>query len=476
MKNNKYINIGITVLLVYCGTLLSSCERDLSDDVTLVTYPTTAEVFTDNFISMGSDFYFPYQGAKPDVFSVDNNEGYDSEASIRIDVPNADDPSGNFAGAIFRVDGVGRDLSGYDALTFWAKSTQAVTINEFGFGQNFNGDELRVVMAKVNLTTNWKQYTIPIPDPSLLTEERGLFQFAAGGIGPEGEEVGYSFWVDEIKFEKLGTVAQPRPSILNGIDRSEQTFIGIEYPITDLTQTYNLANGSNVTTIVTPGYYSFYSSNRSVVSVSDLGVAAVIGVGTAKITAVIRGVQAKGSLTIESLGNFQTAPDPTVDPANVISIFSDVYENRPVDFYNGYYEPFQTTTSADFVVNGNHVLNYQNYNFVGIEFNQNVPTIDASGMTHLHFDMYIPDNVPSGSNIRINLVDFGANKTFAGGDDTSISRVLRSELVQGSWISIDFAISGLANRNNLGQIVFDAEGNFDPRPSSFYLDNIYFYN
>jgi len=31
----------------------------------------------------------------------------------------------------------------------------------------------------------------------------------------------------------------------------------------------------------------------------------------------------------------------------------------------------------------------------------------------------------------------------------------------------------LTNRNNLGQIVFDAAGDTTPRPSSFYVDNIY---
>jgi hypothetical protein len=31
--------------------------------------------------------------------------------------------------------------------------------------------------------------------------------------GPENGN-GYTFWIDELKYEKLGTVAQPRPAIL----------------------------------------------------------------------------------------------------------------------------------------------------------------------------------------------------------------------------------------------------------------------
>ncbi|MDZ7605923.1 MAG: hypothetical protein U5K79_10145 [Cyclobacteriaceae bacterium] len=38
--------------------------------------------------------------------------------------------------------------------------------------------------------------------------------------------IGYSFWIDELNFEKLGTIAQPRPAIFSGQDESVDTFIG----------------------------------------------------------------------------------------------------------------------------------------------------------------------------------------------------------------------------------------------------------
>ncbi|MBK7097029.1 MAG: hypothetical protein IPH57_18995 [Saprospiraceae bacterium] len=40
---------------------------------------------------------------------------------------------------------------------------------------------------------------------------------------------------------------------------------------------------------------------------------------------------------------------------NVSSIFSDTYTNIPVDYYNGYWQPYQTTLSADFEVNGDRI-------------------------------------------------------------------------------------------------------------------------
>ena len=51
---------------------------------------------------------------------------------MRFDVPNANDPAGSYAGGAFFT-AVGRDLSGYNALTFWAKSSQAATIRRCRF-------------------------------------------------------------------------------------------------------------------------------------------------------------------------------------------------------------------------------------------------------------------------------------------------------------------------------------------------------
>jgi hypothetical protein len=71
---------------------------------------------------------------------------------MRFDVPNVGDPLGAYAGAIFRTE-TARDLSGYDALTFWAKGTQAGLINEIGFGQDFLENKY-LVTTNLQLTSN----------------------------------------------------------------------------------------------------------------------------------------------------------------------------------------------------------------------------------------------------------------------------------------------------------------------------------
>ena len=241
MKTVKYIQAKISLFLGLVLITFTGCERDISDDAIAATFATTAEIFTDNFVGMGTNFYFPFADSKLDAFSVDNEVGFESRASFRVDVPNANDPTGNYAGAILRVDGAGRDLSGYDALTFYAKASQGVSIDEVGFGQDFTANQYQVTASNISVGTNWTKYVIPIPDASKLLEERGVFWYAMGTQATGGS--GYVVWFDEIKFEKLGTVAQPRPAILNGNTETTETFNGANITVGGLTQTFNLANG-----------------------------------------------------------------------------------------------------------------------------------------------------------------------------------------------------------------------------------------
>jgi hypothetical protein len=479
MRNKKYKNILVVLIVGVIATIVTSCERTASDEALPATFSTTAEIFTDNFVGLGTDFYFPYLGAKPDVFSVDTDEAYDSEASIRIDVPNANDPTGNFAGAIFRVDGSGRNLTGFDALTFWAKASQAVTVNEFGFGQDFNGDVLRVVLPLVDLTTQWRKYTIPIPDPSLLVEERGMFQFAAGGIGAPGEEVGYTFWVDELKFEKLGTIAQSRPAIFSGEDRVEETFLNASFNAANITQTFNLASGINQTVIPSPFYFNFISSNPAIASVNELGEVSILGVGTAKVTAQIAGVQAKGSLTVDVMGEFDAADAPPEREAgDVISVFSNAYTNVNNLNFAIFNDANVQVEVIDF--GGNQVVEYNNLSFVGLGWDG---TVDVSLMTHLHLDVQI--SASTSPFLNVELIDFGPDNADNGagvvGDDTAGGASTGgSQLEVGSWVGIDIPVnsftqptggggSGSPNLNNVARIIFVSNG------SSVIIDNIYFY-
>jgi len=474
MKNRRINYLKNSLLLGLVVLINSSCERELSDEATNATFAKTAEIFIDAPVAMGTDFYFPYGGSKPNAWSIDNDVSYKGSASMRFDVPNANDPEGNYAGAIFRIDGPGRDLTGYDALTFYARASQGVTVGEFGFGEDFFPNKYITSLTNVSVGTAWTKYIIPIPDASKLLQERGMFRYAAGTQGTNG--LGYTIWIDELKFEKLGTILPLQASIMNGTNVTRSTFVGVTSLVTGAIATFNMPNGNNLSVNIAPAYLNFVSSNPAVATVDDAGVVTPISAGTAVITATFGTQPATGSLTINCTGTFTHAPTPTLNPANVISIFSDAYSNVPVNYYNGYWQPWQTTVSNDFSVLGDNVLNYTNFNFVGIEFSS--PTVNANAMTHIHLDAFIPGPITPGRQLRVLVVDFGANGVFGGGDDTRHSTTFTATtptaVVSQNWISIEIPFSAMPNllsRSHLAQIILEGGDN-----SILYVDNIYFHN
>jgi len=472
MKNRTINYSKITFLLALVFMVTMSCERDISDEVEFATFPNTGEIFTDTPIGMGSNFYFPFSGSKPTAWTVDESEGYESEASMRFDVPNANDPEGSYAGAIFRIDGdgSGRDLSDFDALTFWAKGSEARTINNVGFGQDFLENKYQVkVKGALQLTTNWVKYIIPIPDPSKLIQERGMFWYAEG---PNDDGTGWTFWIDELKFEKLGTIGSPRPEINNGIDGSIQTFIGTDGVIPGSNVTFNLPSGFDVEISTAASYYDWTSSEPSVVAVEDGGNLPALSQGTSVITATLAGVQAEGSLTVEVLGEFEAAPIPPArDSANVISIFSDAYNNVPVDYYNGYFlDGFQTTQGQnDIYIDGDNIISYTDLNFVAIGTFLDVAPVNAFNMTHIHVDINVREVIDSGDYIKLQLHnDVGGTETFG------FVTIDGSQLASNEWVSLDIPLddfTGLAARNQLGLIFFISDATI----SEIYVDNVYYY-
>ncbi|MEM1001322.1 MAG: carbohydrate-binding protein [Bacteroidota bacterium] len=451
------------IMLVVC-----SCERDLSDEVVPATFPATAEIFTDAPVGVTDEFFEsfdPALGANTEGFGTDDNVAFEGSTSIRIDVPAPNDPDGGFIGGIFRDRGEGRNLTGYDALTFWAKGSTTATIGTVGFGNDFGENKYLVTLNDIQLSTDWKKYIIPIPDASKLVQERGMFVFAAGSESTGG--FGYTFWIDELRFENLGTLGQPRPKIMGGQDQTGQANVGTSIPLIGLSYTVNGSNGQDITVNAAPSYYDFKSSNTSVASVDELGIVTVVGRGEqddniSVITGSIAGAQAQGSFTIESVN------------INVISLFSDVFANEPVDNFNGFYLE-QNTEGGVVNEDGNNVISYTQLDFVAIEFygrdSSGVPPIDASEMTHLHIDVRVDESVDPGDFVRFALFN---NFTLPNSSEGSIT-ISSNQLQANQWVEFDIPLenfSGLNGREALGALFTVTDNTI----SNLSLDNIYFYS
>ncbi|MEM9142828.1 MAG: carbohydrate-binding protein [Bacteroidota bacterium] len=484
MKVHKNIKVQFILPLSLGVMAFLSCEREFSDDVEFASFPSNADVFLDDPVGLTDEFFEsfdPLEGYNTEAFDRTTDVFYDGTASIRIDVPADDNPDGFQVGGIFRDRGAGRNLTPYDALTFWLRGSTTATIAEFGFGTDFDtADPFAVKLTNVRLTTDWKKIIIPIPDPSKLVQERGLFSFIAGSLSTGG--AGYTFWIDEIKFENLGTIGQPRPAILNGVTLDQEGFLDAPVTLSGLTETFNLGSGDNVTVLAAPSYYDFTSSNPSVASVNELGVVSVFGIGETSITATLANVAAAGALNLNVMGAFDFPPTPPArNPEDVISVFSDAYTNINIDFFNGFFGG-STTLGGLVAVGDENVIRYTDLNFVTIEFAN--PTADASQMTHIHVDVKVDETLSPGDALVIELGDFGANGVFNGlNTDDSVGGAppLTNELRSGEWVGIDIPLTsftngtgggftGLMGTSNLSQVSF-VSGTI----SDISVDNIYFY-
>ncbi|MEZ4986887.1 MAG: Ig-like domain-containing protein [Saprospiraceae bacterium] len=458
-RNCLYLSASAMLLL------FASCEREL-EDLQPAANPTTPEVFIDAF-SAGLN-YAAFGGSDVRAFDVDTDVKYAGTASMRIAVPDFEDPAGAYAGGVYFTSAP-RDLSGYTALTFWAKASRSASIDLIGFGNDLGENRYQTAIAGLEVNTNWRKYYIPIPDPARLSAERGMFFFSEG---PENGE-GYTFWIDEVQFENLGTVAHARAGIMDGQNVTLNTENGATIDVGGFS-VFNLPTGVDQRVETSSAYFAFTSSNSDVATVNANGQATVVGEGTAVITATLGDKEAEGSLTLVSSGApvlpLTGAPVPTEASDKVISVFSNAYTNVPVDFFNGYWQ-FSTTQSADFQIGGDDIIRYSQLNFVGIQFT--APTINATAMTHFHIDIWTPEPVNASSVFRVLLVDVGPDGTFEGGDNLSHELTIpAASLSSGSWISLDLPLSsftGLTSRSRVAQIVLS--GNI---PTVF-VDNIYFY-
>ncbi len=464
MRKDRFINIG-RILLGCLLIIMVSCEREPTENVEFAQFPQNGDVFIDAF-SAGLDFFpFVDAGADPMAFSVVTDEVFSGETAMRFDVP----VFGNgFVGATFNTTAA-RNLTGFDALTFYARASQAASIDAIGFGiSGETNNRFLVTLNELGVSTRWEKYVIPIPDASKLIGETGLF-WLAEGASFEGDEGGYSLFFDEIRFERLGTIAQPRPTIFDGQEITEQSFTGSSLSVTGLTQTFNLGTGENLTVMAAPAYFDFSSSDLSVAIVNELGEISVVGEGTAQISAQLAGVAATGGLELVSGGGLEPAPTPTLPQASVSSIFSDAYTNATEsNFTPGFGGSTTETTMTS--ANGDAVLSYANNNFTGILFEN---TVDGSDRTFLHVDVFAQE---PGVEIVIQIRDVGANQMIESDNngnpivDDRDFRFTVNSLAVGDWTSFDIPLEGdlATQKNNLGALILVGGPNF-------LLDNIYFF-
>jgi hypothetical protein len=436
----------------------AGCTRD-TEGLEPAGASTDPVVFTDDF-GAWLDFQ-AFRWSDEYALNTDRQESFRGTASLRIDVPGP----GAFAGGAF-VTYLGRDLSGYNALTFWARASRADTMDIVGIGNNNSAtSEYEASWGPVPLTSEWKKYVIPIPNPARLTVEQGLFYFADA---VSNGRTGFQIWLDDVIFEKLDSISDPRPSMTS---ETLEPFVGSTVRVSG-TETVFRVGGTDQTIVHLPGYFDFLSSDAEVVDIID-GEIKVVGLGSATITATLDTVQVDGKVTlVTTAAPTVAAPTPTQPASEVISLFSDApgYVAWPVDTWAA---PWSGASQevADFKVAGDYVRVYTNLTYAGIEFASE--TIDATEMEYFHMDVW----VPSGTYFQVKLVDFGADGVYGGAPDAEhelrFNATSDPPLVTGEWVSLDMSLDDdftrLVTRAHVAQLIIS--GN----TKTVFLDNIYFH-
>jgi hypothetical protein len=456
------VSVAGLVTAVAGGSATITATASGQTTTSVITVPTpgpvssAAVVFSDNYDGVS---FVGFGGAVNNV-TLDATTLYNGRKSIRAVMPTVD-----YGGGAFVSSGP-RNLSAYNALTFYARGSVANASLNVGIGNNGTTTVLNAESLDIALTTNWVKYIIPLPNSAKMVNYNGLFHFADGPLG-------YTVWFADIQYETLpvGQVAAPTGGTASW--PTATVAIGTPYqmnpaPNTVIFTTPVLPNGGRLTDVAWR-WFNLTSSNPAVATVSPDGLITALTAGTTTVTATIAGIPIPGSSTFTVSAPLAVpttiAAAPTRAAGDVISLFTTVYPNRAVETWRTVWSAPATTLTDPFAIGARNVKRYLLSNFVGIEFGAaNIANaIDATTMTHLHVDIWTPNPA---TNLEIQLVN-------NAGPGAAVGLRQAGTLATGSWVSLDIPLTnfvGLTAKDKLNQLLFVGSG-----PMVIYVDNIYLY-
>jgi hypothetical protein len=438
-------------------------------------------IFDDEF---GANVVFAPFGGSINVVEASTAEAVVGSASLRVVVPT----TSYTGGALVLETGITRDLSSFDAITFYARTdTGTHTLNVVGLGDDAAGNtDFKTELSNLTVDTEWAQFTIPVPNPAKLGAANALFYFAEGS-----DEGGYTLYLDDVRYVDLadGVVTSPMPALATEtVERS----VPDSYAVAGTVVSY-MVDGTPLT--LTPAgraFFDFESSDTAVATVDAAGRVTPVALGETTVTASLASVAAAGALTFRVVPSLSpTAPPPTPPTraaSDVIAIFSNAYPDSlaTVDTFRTDWSGSGPVTMTTLM--GDDVLRYADIIFAGIT--TEAMQVDASAMTHVHIDVWVEGDSVDGQVFTLRLVDFGADGTYQPTDEVSEliyspSGAPSGMLTTGTWMSLDIPLSafdtastppvgGLTSRAHLAQYVLKSE-----RPggvsTNLWVDNFYFY-
>ena len=341
-------------------------------------------------------------------------------------------------------------------IDVWTANATVFRVKLVDFGANgvyAGGDDSEHEYVVSPLTqAGWNSYDITMSSFAGLASKAHLAQMIFSALPTAGANV----YVDNVYMYRVANA----PALSNFTVPAK---LSNDAPFTITAPTSNSS-----------GAFTYTSSNTAVATVSGNTIT-IVGAGNSVITAnqAAAAPYSAGSITATLvvtpavLVPMVAAPTPTQPAANVISLFSNAYTNVPVDTWR---TSWSNATLTDLQIAGNDTKLYSNLDFVGVEF-VGANVVNATAMQTFHIDVW----TANATTFRVKLVDFGANGTFGGGDDSE-HEIVVSPLTQAGWNSYDIPLAnftGLTSKAHLAQMIFSA---LPTANANVYVDNVYFYN
>ncbi|MBN1340766.1 MAG: T9SS type A sorting domain-containing protein [Bacteroidales bacterium] len=321
-----------------------------------------------------------------------------------------------------------QDVSGYEYLhiDFWTPNSSDLGIYLISPGP------LETEYVFTILSEQWVSVDIPLTDFVPPVNLSDVFQFKVEGNGVVYFDNWY-FWKNP---SPPGTDAT-----LSDLQVDGATIAGFSPVI--LSYNYDVPSGSPVPVVNA-------STTDPLASYVINAASSVTGTTEVVVTAQ------DGTTTLTYQVHFKLAPStvppvPPHDEFNVISIYTDTYNNVPGTNYNPWWGQ-QTIVTVDYVAAGNNTLKYANLNYQGTEYaNQ-----DVSGYEFLHVDFWTANS----NDLSIYLISPGPLETG-----------YVFTIIHEQWVSVDIPLSDFVPPVNLSDVFqFKVVGNGD-----VWFDNFYFW-
>jgi len=283
------------------------------------------------------------------------------------------------------------------------------------------------------VNNNWISYHIPLTAFTGLVTKAHLAQLIISG-DPN------TVYVDNVYFSSTGGASTD--ATLSDLRVNTVTIPGFA-PGT-LSYSYTVATGSRTPTITA-------TANDPNASLVITNATTVPGSGTVVVTAE------DDVTTLTYTVNFvlnqapvAAPPVPTHAAADVISIYSDAYDNVPGVNYNPNWGQ-QTVVTVDVNIAGNNTLRYENLNYQGTEY----PNQDVSAYEALHVDFWTANS----TSLEFFLISPGAETPYVLNIQPSM------------WVSVDIPLTHYVPPVNLANVFqFKVVGN-----GTVWFDNLYFW-